>query len=201
MRNAEYRSTSGAPAVADGGKSIEGYAVHWNVKSTAPKIMKRAGKKFMFWEKIAPFAFKNSLESGSDVICTFDHKPSRILGRLRAKTLEIRLDDKGCFYRDELPETSYANDLKVSISRGDVFGNSFGMYVVEDLWEEAEDGLPERTIVEAILFDVSPVTAPTYEDAEVVLNSLDRYLGTTEHKPFVDPWIARTALLLRLLKP
>ena len=200
MGKAEYRSVAGAPNVVEDGRFIEGYAVHWNVRSTKPKITVRNGKPFAFWEKIAPHAFKKSLDAGEDVICCRDHKPSMILGRLRSKTLEINLDDKGTFYRCALPAVSYADDLKVSITREDVFGNSFGMIVSEDTWTKAEDGLPERTIVEAILFDVSPVTDPTYEDAEVVLNSLDRFLESKPVKTPEDPWIVLTRLRLEVLK-
>lgn len=199
MPKAEYRSAQGLPQIVENGKYVEGCAVHWNSRSTKPKITQRNGKMFSFWEKIAPYAFAKGLEAGEDVICTRDHKSSKILGRLRSKTLEVWLNDEGTYFRCLLPPIGYAEDLKVSISRGDVFGNSFGMYVVKDVWAEAEDGLTERTITEALLFDVSPVTEPTYEDAEVVLNSLDRFLESKPLKIPEDPWVMATRIKLLAL--
>jgi HK97 family phage prohead protease len=200
MSKPEFRSLAENPQLVEEGNTIEGYAVHWMSLSTAPKVANRNGKPFAYWERIGPYAFRKSLEEGLDVGCYINHEISKILGRIRAGTLEVRLDDRGCFYRCPLPGTSYSNDLKISISRGDIFGNSFGMFVVEDHWEKADDGLPMRTVVEGKLFDVSPVCDPTFEDGELVLNSLSKYLGDVEARPFVDPWLARTALSLALLR-
>lgn len=200
MNDREYRSQPGAPILTEGqeGSMIEGYAVHWNSPCTKPKVINRNGKPFPYWEQIAPHAFAQGLAQGLDVICTFDHETSKVLGRLRSQTLEVKEDDQGLFYRCRLPDTSYASDLKASLKRGDVFGNSFGMYVLEDEWSKADDGLKLRTVTNAIAFDVSPVTEPTYEDAEVALRSIDRFPSLFEaRRP--DPWIEHTGFKIRLL--
>ena len=114
-----------------------------------------------FKEKIEPGAFARTIKNG-DVRALIN--PSLVIGRTRNDTLRLWEDDKGLGYEVDLPETTYASDLRESISRRDITQNSFGFQTVEDEW--SEDG-KRRTLLEVKLFDVSPVTFPAYRQTNV----------------------------------
>ena len=122
-----------------------------------------------FREKIRKGAFKRSIKDGADVKALFNHDSNMILGRVKNDTLEVKEDDKGLFYRVQLPETSYAKDLYESVKRGDITQNSFGFETLSDKWNDKGD---ERELLEVKLFDVSPVTYPAYPQTKVTARSL-----------------------------
>lgn len=123
-----------------------------------------------FKEKIRRGCFKKTIEE-HDIRCLFNHSSNLVLGRNRADTLELEEDEIGLRYRDELPDTSYANDLRISIQRGDVTQCSFGFNTLQDKWS---DDYKERELIEAKLYDVGPVTFPAYPDTEVYVRALCR---------------------------
>jgi len=43
-----------------------------------------------FRERIAPDAFAASIGEGGDILALLDHDPTRVLGRTRSKTLQLR---------------------------------------------------------------------------------------------------------------
>ena len=117
-----------------------------------------------FREKIAPGAFDGALDD--DIRGLINHDSNLILGRSTAGTLRVSTDDHGLRYEIDLPDTTYARDLSVSMQRGDISQSSFGFFVDEDDWIEDEDGLVIRTIKKVRqLLDVSPVTFPAYPAA------------------------------------
>lgn len=119
-----------------------------------------------FREQIAPGAFTSAIKE-DDVRALFNHDPNFVLGRNTAGTLTLTEDAEGLRYEVTPPDTQWARDLLVSLERGDVTGSSFGFQVVREEWKKPEKGsteLPLRTILEARLFDVSPVTYPAYEE-------------------------------------
>lgn len=143
---------------------LEGYAAVFNALSE---------ELWGFREMIAPGAFADAIAS-SDIRSLFNHNPDLILGRVSAKTLEVREDDQGLWQRTLLPATSYGRDLAVSVRRGDVTQMSFAFIVAEEQWAATADGVVVRTILRVQeLFDVSPVTYPAYPDTTVALRSLD----------------------------
>lgn len=118
-------------------------------------------------ETILPGAFSRTL-SNSDVRCLFDHDWGKVLGRTKSGTLRLEEDEKGLKFEVELPNTTVANDLVESMSRGDINQCSFGFVPTEETWDyNAEPVL--RTINEVDLFEVSIVSLPAYEDAEAAL--------------------------------
>jgi HK97 family phage prohead protease len=119
----------------------------------------------LFLERIAPGAFAAAVAE-DDVRALFNHDPNFVLGRTAAGTLRLSEDETGLLYEVDPPDTQVARDLMVSVKRGDVNQSSFGFQVVRDEWLRAENAgdLPKRTILEARLFDVSPVTYPAYEE-------------------------------------
>jgi len=118
-----------------------------------------------FKEQIAPGAFGKTIKNG-DVRALINHDPNLVIGRTKNGTLRLWEDDKGLGYEVDLPETSYARDLRESIRRKDITQNSFGFQVVRDEW--SDDG-KRRTLREVQLFDISPVTFPAYKQTNVKL--------------------------------
>ena len=149
---------------SDGSKVIIGYASMFNSPS-----QDLGG----FVEVIRPGAFTKSLENGADVRCLFNHDENQILGRNTSGTLRLAEDSVGLRFECELGNQSYANDLYESIQRGDVDQCSFGFYCVRDNWVSTPDapGLL-REVLEAEVFDVSPVTFPAYLSTSLSARSL-----------------------------
>lgn len=124
-----------------------------------------------FIESIAPGAFKDSLERKDDVRALFNHDPNHVLGRTESGTLELREDDVGLHSRISPPDTQLGRDLTELVSRGDISQMSFGFVVkreeVEDLDDEDSRVMFKRRILEAELFDVSPVTFPAFDMTDI----------------------------------
>jgi HK97 family phage prohead protease len=151
-----------ARAAADGEpRMIVGYAAVFNSNADI------AG---YFVERIAPGAFSAAI-GRDDVRALFNHDENLVLGRTVSGTLKLSEDATGLRYEISPPDTSWARDLVVSIERGDVSQSSFAFRATKEQWDETGD-LPVRTILEAELFDVSPVTYPAYDDTEVGVRSL-----------------------------
>lgn len=127
------------------------------------------------YESIAPEAFDRALDSPeTDVRALVNHNPTMVLGRQSAGTLRLSTDKEGLRFEIELPDTSYARDLKELVARGDVTGASFGFIPGEDSVSRAPDGKQIRTHTSvARLLDVSPVTWPAYEGATVALRHIE----------------------------
>jgi HK97 family phage prohead protease len=123
-----------------------------------------------FKEKVARGAFSKTLEA-DDIRALWNHDPNWVLGRTKAGTLRLAEDDKGLAIEIDPPETQWAQDLAVSIRRGDVSQMSFGFIAIKDDWLNITGGrgqkTAERTLLECKLFDVSPVTFPAYPQTSV----------------------------------
>lgn len=145
----------------EGGPVISGYAAVFNQPS------EDLGG---FVEYIEPGAFAASL-GRDDIRALWNHNADFPLGRVRAGTLRLDEDEIGLAFRINLPDTQYARDLVVSMKRGDVDQMSFGFRTVRDRWAQNENGLVMRTLIEAELFDVSPVTFPAYSQTSAVVRS------------------------------
>lgn len=158
-----YFSTEFEIRAAKSGKGVvvEGHGAVFN------KLSRNLGG---FVEQVAPEAFKKTLSDDPDTRAYFNHDQSLILGRTRAGTLRLAADSVGLAYEIDMPDTSYARDLLVSMERGDITQSSFAFYVVRggDEWSETEDGMPLRTLRAVSIHngDVSPVSTPAYPDAD-----------------------------------
>ena len=158
LANAEVRAKS------DGNKVITGYAAMFNSPS-----QDLGG----FIEVIKPGAFTKSLANGADVRCLFNHDESMVLGRTTSGTLRLTEDQVGLRFECDLPDTSYANDLRTSIQRGDINQCSFGFYCRDENWTPTSQAPGVlREVLEADVFDVSPVTFPAYEATSLSARSL-----------------------------
>jgi uncharacterized protein len=123
-----------------------------------------------FREIIAPGAFTDAIAK-SDVRALVNHEPSFVLGRKKNGTLKLWEDERGLAIDIDPPETQWADDLLISIGRGDIDQMSFGFTVAEDSWDTV-DGETRRTILRIDeLFDVSPVTFPAYPETDTALRA------------------------------
>lgn len=161
----ELRIDGGADTPAD--KGLVGYAAIYG------SLSEPLGG---FRERLAPGAFANVLGRSPDVRCVFNHSDNAVLGRTRSGTLNLLNTSKGLrFQVPELPDTTYARDLREMLRRGDVSGCSFAFTVPQggDAWaEEVIDN--QRVLVRTIhevgeLYDVGPVAFPAYTATEVNL--------------------------------
>jgi len=181
----ELRSTNEPVALNASGNGIHGYAVVYNTLSKPMPLPDGSG---MFREVIRPHAFDDCLNASPDVRCLRDHDQSQILGRTKAGTVALSVDDRGVRYEvASLPDCSYARDLRESIKRGDIDGSSFA-FLPQDKegntgakWRKEGD-MFIREIHRAVLFDVSPVTSPAYTASSVALRSEFEAAKATEKK-------------------
>lgn len=126
----------------------------------------------MWRERIAPGAFTKSLQE-RDVLALHSHDSGRVVGRKGAGTLILREDSKGLAFENPLPDTNDGRDLIVQLERQDIAGMSIGFVSVRSEWDETKD-VTERTILEALLFEITYTAYPAYRDTEVALRSLER---------------------------
>jgi HK97 family phage prohead protease len=145
------------------------------------------GKKSLdlggFTEEVAPGAFRNTIAT-DDIVGLVDHEPPRIIGRTSAGTLRLSEDAEGLRMEIDLPDTTIGRDLRENVRRGDIKGASFGFNTISDDWR-MQDGKPHRTLLEAKLRDVGPVTFPAYPDTQVAVRSLDAWKA--HQAPPADP--------------
>ena len=144
---------------------VEGYAALFNSTTTIGG---------WFDEMIEPGAFTEALQT-SDIRALFNHDPNYILARSTAGTLEVTEDDKGLFYRFEVPNSNFGNDFLEMLRRGDVSQSSFAFTVAKQRWEEEKMGEESKykRVIEKVdqIYDVSPVTYPAYPETSVSARS------------------------------
>ena len=150
------------------GKKLVGYAAKFS-----PNRSQDLGG---FIEQIDAKAFTRSLSQGADVRALINHDQNLILGRSTSGTLNLSVDSEGLFVEITPPDTSYARDLMVSMSRGDVTQMSFAFVTKKDSWDKEGDA-NIRTLLDVDLHDVSAVTYPAYLNTEIGLRSLSSYLA------------------------
>ncbi|OOH89531.1 peptidase [Pasteurellaceae bacterium 15-036681] len=147
---------------------IIGYGSVFNSKS---EIM------WGFREIIMPGAFDDVLDD--DVRGLFNHDPNFILGRSKAGTLSLSVDERGLKYDIIAPDNQTIRDLVLApLQRGDITQSSFAFQIARngDDWFENEDGIVIREIHKiSRLYDVSPVTYPAYQEASSTARSFEAW--------------------------
>jgi len=123
-----------------------------------------------FTEIIHRGAFNGSM--GGDIRLLVNHNWDKPLARTTSGTLQLRDDDTGLGFTATMPNTTYANDLIESLSRGDISGCSFGFTCNDDDWSQDEVNGVTRTLRDVTLHEGSIVTAlPAYPQTFVSLRS------------------------------
>jgi HK97 family phage major capsid protein/HK97 family phage prohead protease len=133
-----------------------------------------------FMEKIAPGAFKRTFKNNADRIrALFQHGQDPQIGDKPLGPIEVmEEDDQGARYEVPLLDTSYNRDLIPGLEAG-LYGSSFRFSVVKEKLDNKPkksshnpEGLPERTVEEARVFEFGPVTFPAYAGATAGVRSL-----------------------------
>ena len=141
----------------DGKEYFTGYAAVYNKRS---RLIYEFGD--LFYEVMEAGAFDRVLEDPLlDVILRIDHNRGTTLARTKSKTLELRSDDKGLFFRTEVPNTTLGRDTAEMIRRGDYLDCSFEFTVSSEgeKWERDGDGnLIHRVREVSGLYDVTICT-------------------------------------------
>jgi HK97 family phage prohead protease len=145
---------------------LTGYAAKFNVDS-----VDLGG----FTERVAPGAFRRTVQGGRDVLALVHHMPHMVLGRRSAGTLTLDEDETGLRFDVALPDTQTARDLAVSVERGDIRGASFAFTVPSggDRWEVRGDDVL-RELRDVDLHEITVTATPAYPDTEVARRALQR---------------------------
>lgn len=140
--------------------TVSGFAIRYN----EPTVIAGA-----FIEKVAPGAFKDL----TDVVFLWGHDGNRPLARTTSGTLQLRdQGGMGLYFSADLDAANPDAALALSsIGRQDTRGMSFGFIVRKEEWVEPAtyNALPERTILEADLLELSAVVWPAYPQSDVSL--------------------------------
>lgn len=170
IKDIEKRGGSlGVEVRADSDKrTLAGYAVVWNSDTTIGDY---------FVERIAKGAFAKSVRS--DVLALVNHDWGRVVGRTKSGTLRLSEDERGLKVEIDVPNTTDGNDLWELVERGDISGMSFGFRATKQEWDDTGD-LPQRTILEAELFEVTATPIPAYEDTTLGKRSLEEARAEVE---------------------
>ncbi len=163
LRQARSQATQFRAAEADGKKYIEG---HFSVFGGIYELWPGAT------ESIDSKAFDDALND--DIRALINHDTTLVLGRNKAGTLELKVDSKGLWGRIEINEKDQdAMNLYARVERGDVNQCSFGFDILEEDTKYNEDGSVHWTIKSVMLYEVSVVTFPAYEDTSVSARKKD----------------------------
>ena len=118
-------------------------------------------------ETVLPGAFTETL-TRDDVRALIDHNTRLVLGRTKAGTLELKEDDHGLWGKIRINSKDVdAMNLYHLVQRGDVDQCSFGFEIEEETFQESPNGSIQWQIQKVMLYEVSVVTFPAYEDTEV----------------------------------
>ena len=158
-------------------RTIEGYAVVFNQWSNY-LTAKVNQNDVIFREMILPGSL-DGLISTSDVTANFNHdEDDGILARSKngIGTLSLVVDDYGLKYSFEAPDTTMAEDIVISMRRGDIDSSSFAFMVDPkgDKWVKNKDNTYDRTISKiSNLQDIAIVVRPAYSGAVASTRSIE----------------------------
>jgi len=129
-----------------------------------------------FFEQFAPGAFKKTFEENrGGMRVLFQHGKDGQIGDKPLGPIDVlREEDTGAYYEVPLLDTSYNRDLIPGLEAG-LYGASFRFRVTRQKLDKRganEEGLPERTVLEAAVKEFGPVTFPAYEGATAGMRSI-----------------------------
>jgi HK97 family phage prohead protease len=135
-----------------------------------------------FTEIVKPGAFTRTLKSDRDPLALVQHMPQLVLGRRSAGTLRLTQDTRGLAFEIDVPDTTTARDLLVSVERGDVNGASFAFSTPKggDVWQVRGDKVL-RELRDVDLHEITVTPVPAYSDTSVARRALQSVSG---HYPF-----------------
>jgi uncharacterized protein len=145
--------------VANAGATAVGFAAVYNQWTTIGGA---------FRERLAPGIFARSLREEPDVLALWCHDPDAVLERVSAGTLRLFDEPKGLRFELDLDaRTPDGARAFGTVDRRDVSGCSFLMIPTAESWEDDGQGLPRRTITEAVILEVTLTPLPAYPQTDV----------------------------------
>ena len=143
-------------------------------------------------ESIDPHAFDDQLNE--DIRALIDHKTRLVIGRTKAGTLQLRVDDTGLWGDVKINRNDVdAMNVYERVKRGDVDQCSIGFEIVdEDV--SSIDNKTHWTIKKVKLYEVSIVTFPAYE--ETCVSARKRQLEDMTKRSF-EAWKMNTIKKLK----
>ena len=151
-----------------------------------------------FVEELAAGCFDESLKTRA-VVGLWSHDTSQVLGNTKAGTLRLESNEEQLAFELDLPDTQAGRDAYESVSRGDVDGVSFGMVVTKDKWSKQDD-VYKRTILEAELWEISPVAFPAFPANEVQCRSLEKFKEEFKMSKETEPKETKKETLEEIIK-
>ncbi|NLS03293.1 HK97 family phage prohead protease [Rhizobium sp. P32RR-XVIII] len=124
-------------------------------------------------ERFAGRAFRARIEAGENIFLLAGHDPEKPLASTEAGSLTLRDDDNALHIEARVAATtSWAHDALAALAAGLTKGISPGFRVSPggDMVTRSADGLL-RTVTTADLFEVSLVTRPAYDQAQIAARS------------------------------
>ena len=123
-------------------------------------------------ESIDSHAFDETLND--DIRALINHDTTYVLGRTKALTLTLRIDDHGLWGDVKVNQKdSDAMNLYERVKRGDVDQCSIGFDILDEEVEYRDDGSVHWKIINIRLYEVSVVTFPAYEETSVQARKRD----------------------------
>ena len=145
----------------------------------------RDARGLAFVERLAPGVFTRSLaDAGQTVFADVGHNDAATFAR---SGVNLTLEDSpaGLTWTALLPDTTVGRDLKANVALGIIDGTSFefelraaGGTRTGEEWAK-RDALAVRTIREAILHRVNPVTEPAYLETTLAARGLAAWAEAT----------------------
>lgn len=132
-------------------------------------------------ESIDRHAFDGQIDG--DIRALTNHDSTLVLGRTKAGTLELTVDDKGLFGRIKInPDDTDAMNMWARSKRGDVDQCSIGFDIIEEIVDHRSDGTVHWTLKSIKLYEVSTCTFPAYTGTSVTARNRDE--GTIKKRKF-----------------
>jgi HK97 family phage prohead protease len=114
-------------------------------------------------EVYAPGCFSECLKA-DDPRALFNHNPDYVLGRKSAGTARFIEREDGLYFEADAPDTQWANDLLVSMRRGDITQGSAAFFILKPRWEY-RGAQKIRVIEQAKLVESSVASFAAYESS------------------------------------
>ena len=137
-----------------------------------------------FTEIIKPEAVNAETIKRSDIMANMDHREDYVMARSKRGTgnLALALTERGVDFSFDAPETAKGEELLSHIKRGEYDSCSFAFRIAPDgdrwFWEDEKLHREIRKI--DILYDISIVYAPAYEDTSVDVRALNMVKSMNE---------------------
>lgn len=144
---------------------LDGYAAVFNQETIIADLWR---------EEVAPGAYTKTIQE-ADIRALFNHDANIVLGRNRAGTLTLSEDSVGLRTLIRPPDSEWGRPVVEAVRRRDVTGMSIAFQAIKAEWfwpDRSSRELPKRTVREARLYDVSPVTYPAFPQTSVNLRAL-----------------------------